>query len=171
MYTMLTSQILKMLRNLAIWLDKAEAYASARKFDASVLLRSRLYPDMLPLSRQVQIVTDNAKAIPARLSGRVAPVIEDKETTLEELRQRIRTVSEYVAGFTEEDFKQAPGTPVSLPFAPGKYLPGEEYLVQMGLPNFYFHLSVAYSILRHNGVELGKADFIGGLPYRELEGA
>lgn len=168
MYFPTIIQIQKMLDQVLVWLDKAEEYAESRKFDTKVLLASRLYPDMHPFGRQIQIITDNAKGIAGRLGGKPAPTLEDNETTFEELRARIQKVKSFLAGFSEQDFAQADEAKCVLGFMPGKYLKGHEYYHQFALPNLYFHLTTAYAILRHNGVPLGKGDYIGQLPLHDL---
>lgn len=153
----------KALKALASWLDIAQKDAEARKYDTAVLLGSRLAPDMLPFSRQVQIVCDNAKFLAARTSGKTPPKHEDTEKTFDELRTRISAVLEYLDGFKPEDFAQSDKHVVALTFAPGKGMLAGDYVRQFALPNFYFHLTTAYAILRHNGVQLGKANYLGGV--------
>ncbi|MEZ4296979.1 MAG: DUF1993 domain-containing protein [Polyangiaceae bacterium] len=157
------SQAQKMLQNLDRWLTKAEEHAAAKKFDPSVLIQARLAPDQYPLVRQVQAACDAAKFLAARLAGKTAPAHPDTETTFAELHTRIRAVMEYIGGFSAEDFKGGEERTVPLGFMPGKGLVGSDYMVEMALPNFYFHTCMAYAILRHNGVELGKIDYIGSL--------
>jgi hypothetical protein len=156
-------QLSKMLGNLDTWLEKAVAYAEKKKFDVSVLLEARLAPDMFQLSKQVQAACDGAKFLAARLSGKEPPKHPDTERTVDELRARIRTVREYLAGFSADDFKDADTRKVPLPFIPGKGLLGSQFRNEMNLPNTYFHLCMAYAILRNNGVELGKTEYIGSL--------
>lgn len=164
MYTASVPQAAKMLRNLDTWLDKAEAYAAAKKFDVNTLLTARLAPDMFPLVRQVQSSCDTAKFIAARLSGKEAPKHPDTETTVSELHARIRSTIAFLETVSEADFAGAADRLVGLSYLPAnKRLRGAVYLNQNALPNFYFHLSMAYAILRHNGVDVGKTDFIGGL--------
>lgn len=165
MYSATVPQLSKMLTNLLSWFDKAEAYAAAKKFDANVLLAQRLAPDMFPLVRQLQSACDNAKFTVARLAGKEAPRHPDTETTFEELRARVRSTLDFLATITEADFVGAAERPVRLPYLPeNKRILGAHYLNQNALPNFYFHVTTAYAILRHSGVDLGKTDFIGGLP-------
>lgn len=162
------SQITKMLQNLDRWLTRAEEHAKSKSFDPAVLLVARLAPDQYALTRQVQAACDAAKFFAARLAGKTPPSHPDTETTLEELHARIRTVLEYLRGFSDADLEGAESRIVPLGFAPGKGLTGADYLTQMALPNFYFHVSMAYAILRHNGVPLGKMDYIGSLDMRDL---
>jgi hypothetical protein len=154
----------KMLKNVAAWLDKAAAHAKAKSYDANNLLVARLAPDQFSLLKQVQTACDNAKFIAARLTGATAPAHPDDEKTFEEISARIHTVIAYLDGFDARAFDGAEERKVSLPFLPkGSWLSAEDYLVEFALPNFYFHVTTAYAILRHNGVELGKMDFIGGI--------
>jgi hypothetical protein len=167
LYQSTIPQFSKMLRALDAWLTKAEENATARKFDPAVLLGSRLTPDQFSLTQQIQAACDAAKSAAARLTGTEQPKHPDTETTLVELRARIATVLTYLATFKPEDFEGAETRDVSLPFMPGKLIAGSDYLNEMALPNFYFHLTTAYAILRHNGIPLGKPDFIAGLNVRD----
>lgn len=154
-------QMKSMLHNLDRWLTKAGEHAKSKGFDPNVLVQSRLAPDQYPLARQVQSACDSAKFAAARLAGKEAPSHPDTETTIDELHARIAKVIDYIATFGEKDFENAETRKVPLSFLPGKGMVGQKYLVQMATPNFYFHVTTAYAILRHNGVELGKRDFIG----------
>ena len=160
-------QVAKTLRNLDTWLNSAEQYAASRKFPVDNLIGARLAPDQYPLVRQVQSSCDNAKFIAGRLSGKEWPAHADTETTFEQLHLRIATVLTYLDGFKVDDFAGADERKISLPWMQGKWVSGFEYLTQFALPNFYFHITLAYAILRHNGVALGKMDFIGGFPMRD----
>ncbi len=161
-------QLSKMLKALDSWLAKGVAHAKDAKFEPSVLLESRLYPNQYPLVRQVQAACDAAKFAAARLCGKDAPKHPDTETTIEELHARIGSVVAYLESFTPKDFEGADKRVVPLSFMEGKGLLGGDYLNEMALPNFYFHLTHAYAILRHNGVALGKQDYIAGLNIRDL---
>jgi hypothetical protein len=161
-------QFTKMLKNLDAWLTKAEAYAQAKKFDPAVLLQARLAPDMFPLVNQVQSACDGVKIFAARLCGKQPPKHPDTETTFEQLHARIRTVLEYVATFTADEFNGYESRVTPLNFAPGKGLVGADYMAEFNVPNTYFHLAMTYAILRHNGVELGKMDYLGSLNMRDL---
>jgi hypothetical protein len=161
-------QLSKMLENLEHWLDKGVEHATEKKFDPNLLLQARLAPDMYPLTRQVQAACDGAKFLAARLSGKEPPKHPDTEQTLEELRTRIRTVRAYLAEFREEDFANAATRMVPLGFLPGKGVLGDDFRREMNMPNTYFHLCMAYAILRHNGVELGKVGFIGSMNLRDI---
>jgi len=153
----------QMLRALDAVLSKAEAYAEQRKIDESVLLQARLFPDMFPLVRQVQIAADFAKSVSARLAGAEVPAWDDNETSFVELHARIARTQAFVAGLDPSKCDGAetreivlrPGTPKERRFN------GQTYLVHYGLPQFFFHVTTAYALLRHNGVELGKADYMG----------
>lgn len=168
LYDLTVVQFSKMLGNLSAVLDKGAAFADNKKFDVTVLLNSRLAPDQFNLIRQVQIACDTAKLGVARLTGKVesAPVHADTETTLAELQVRIKAVREYLAGFTAADFAGAEERKISQPRWEGKYLTGYEFAIQHAIPNIYFHVTTAYSILRHNGVDLGKKDYLGNMPYK-----
>ena len=155
-----------MLKNLNAILGKAATHAETKKFDFQVLLQSRLAPDQFPLIQQIQFVTDTAKFCAAYLSGTEAPVHDDKETTLSELTSRIDGVSSYLNKFSAQDFVGAEERKVRRPNWEGKYLTGHEFAMMHALPNLYFHMTTAYSILRHNGVDIGKKDFSGELPYK-----
>ncbi len=156
-------QLTKMLKNLDAWLDKAVEYANKKKFDPNVLLQSRLFPDMQPLMFQIQASCDGAKFCAARLSGKEAPKHPDTETTLEQIRPRIKAVIEFCSSFKESDFAGVESRTIPLGFMPGKGLKASDYLDELQVPNTYFHFTTAYAILRHNGVELGKQDFLGSL--------
>jgi uncharacterized protein len=145
------------------WLDAGVALAESKKFDPSVLLNARLAPDQYPLLRQIQAACDAAKSTAARLTGQEPPKHPDTETTLEEIRARIAKVLAYLDTFKAEDFVAAEERKIVLPFMPDKYLLAPDYVTQLQLPNFYFHATHAYAILRHNGVGLGKTDYIGHL--------
>jgi len=168
LYSASVPQITKMLQNLDRWLASAEENAKKRSFDPNVLLASRLAPDQYPLVRQVQAACDAAKFAAARLSGKAPPAHPDTEATMDELHARIRAVVEYLGTFTAADFEGAEARDVVLPFMPGKGMKGEDYLTEMALPNFYFHVNMAYAILRHNGVPLGKVDYIGSMKMHDM---
>jgi hypothetical protein len=166
LYDLTVPQLVKMLRNVDAWLATAIAHADKKKFDVNGLLQARLAPDQFAFVRQVQTVCDNAKFIAGRLSGKEWPSHPDTETTVEQLRTRIATVITYLDTFKPEDFAGAEERKISLPWMEGKWMRGDEYVTQFALANFYFHVTTTYAILRHNGVELGKRDFIGGVPMR-----
>jgi hypothetical protein len=152
----------RMLGNLVIWLDKAEAHATAKKFEPSVLLAARLAPDMLPLPEQIQIACDAAKFCVARLAGVEAPAFADDEKTLGELRQRVMKTIDYVQSVPAEKVNGSDVREISVPRRAGALtMTGEIYLKHYALPNFFFHVTTTYGLLRHNGVELGKTDYLG----------
>ena len=155
----------KLLRQADRWLDKADELAAQRKFDPEILVAARLAPDAYPLRRQLQSACDQAKFTAAKLAGKEPPVHPDTEQTLPELRARLRTVIEYLATFQRADFEGAAERPCSHTWMQGKAMRGGDYLDHMALPNLHFHLTMAYAILRHNGVPLGKPDYIGELPF------
>ena len=155
------------LSNLDKWFDKAAAIADAKKFDLDVLAGARLAPDQYPLVRQIQAACDQAKFTVAKLTGKDPPSHPDTETTVAELRQRLRTVVEYLATFKPEDFAGAEDRRCSHTWMGGKSMRGGDYLDEFALPNFYFHVTLAYEILRHNGVPLGKRDYIATLTLRD----
>ena len=154
-------QLTKMLQNLSNWLDEAAAYAEQKKFEPAVLLESRLAPDMFPLMRQLQGACDGAKFLAARLAGKDPPKHPDTEKTLDEIRARMRAVIEYCSSFKESDFAGWEARKIPLPFLPGKGCTASVYLTEMNVPNTYFHLAMAYAILRNNGVQLGKVNYLG----------
>lgn len=167
-HPIVVTQFSKMLGNLQAILEKAAAHAQHKKFDMDVLLHARLSPDQFNLIRQVQVACDTAKLAAARLAGKEqdVPAHADNETTLAELAARLRSVVAYLEGFTAQDFADAAQRRITQPRWEGKSLSGEEFLIQHAIPNLYFHVTTAYAILRHNGVEIGKRDFLGALPYR-----
>ncbi len=143
-------------------LSKAEAQAESRKWDPAVLIQSRLYPDMFALARQIQIAADAAKGAVARLAGVDVPVHEDNEATFAELRERCAVTIAFVNGFTPEQIDGSETREIVLALRGSSItFPGQQYLLSFALPNFYFHLTTAYAILRHNGIEIGKRDFLG----------
>ncbi len=165
-YDLTVPQLIKMLKNVDRWLETAMTQAGTRKFDVNNLIKFRLAPDQLPFDRQIQTMCDNAKFIAGRLAGREWPTHPDTETTFEQLRSRIALVITYLDTFRPEDFEGAEDRKISLPWMEGKWMRGDEYVIQFALANFYFHTVTAYSILRNNGIELGKRDYIGSVPLR-----
>lgn len=152
----------RMLVNLRGILEKGAAHAQARKFDPAVLVQARLYPDMFPLSRQVQIASDNAKGCAARLAGVEIPKYEDTESSFPELTARIDKTLAFLKTLKPGQIDGSEERPVTLQLRTGALeFKGQAYLLNFALPNFLFHVTTAYAILRHNGVELGKPDFLG----------
>ena len=153
----------QMLGGLKAVLAKAETHAAEKNIDPNADLQARLYPDMFPLLRQVQIASDFAKGVAARLAGVEVPKLDDSEKTFAELQARIDTILAFMGTLTETQFAEAttreivlqPGTPKERRFS------GQAYLLTYGLPHFFFHTTTAYAILRHNGIEVGKKDYVG----------
>lgn len=160
-------QYAKMLRNLDRWLIKAGEHAAAKKFEVDTLAQARLAPDMFALVRQVQSACDTAKFSACYLSGKTPPVHADTEKTFAELRERIQSCVAFLETVTAADVAGGEERRVSPKFLQGKWVRGDDFLLQFSLPNFYFHVTTAYAILRHNGVDLGKRDFIGSYPVRD----
>jgi hypothetical protein len=157
-------QYAKMLHNLEKWLDKAAEHAKAKSFEIDTLADARLAPDMYSLARQIQSACDTAKFSAAYLSGKEAPSHPDTEKTIPELRERIKKCLAFLETVGPSDVAGAEDRKVSPKWLQGKWVRGEQFLLEMSLPNFYFHVVTAYDILRHNGVDVGKRDFIGGMP-------
>lgn len=163
MHAISASVFVRMLNNLSSLLTKAEQQAKAKGYDPGVLLNSRLAPDMFALTRQVQIATDQAKGCIARLAGHQPETIEDTETTFAELQARIRKVIAIVESYKPEQIDGSETREVSVKIPSGELkFAGLDYVTQWVMPNFYFHITMAYGILRHNGIELGKKDFLMG---------
>ncbi len=165
MYQAIFAQMTKELRQAESWLDAAVAHAEAKKFDPNLFLSFRLSPDQFAFARQIQTVCDTAKLAAARLTGKEAPKHEDTETTIEGLKTRLRAVGEFLGGFSAKDFEGAATRVVTQPRWEGKTMTGASYFVEHALPNFFFHLTTAYAILRHNGVGIGKRDYLGALTF------
>src|SRR5262245_10067990 len=162
MYQASAPRFANTLNNLSAILDKAQAHAEAKKIDPAVLLESRLYPDMFPLVRQVQIASDNAKGAVARLAGVEVPKYEDTEETFADLRARLAKTIDFVESFKPAQIDGSEANDIHRKLGPREVTwKGMQYLLGFALPNFYFHVVTAYDILRHNGVEVGKRDFIG----------
>jgi len=153
----------RMLNNLLAWLDKAEAHAKAKKFDPANYLGLRLAPDMLPFTRQIQIASDAVKNCVARLAGLEPPKWPDEEKSFDELRARIRKTLDYAQSVPAAKIDGSEAREVTVPFGPGRSLtfPGEVFLKHFSLPNFFFHVTLTYALLRQAGVELGKMDYLG----------
>ncbi len=167
MYNITVPLFIKSLSSISAILDKAALYAEEKKFDVSVLLQSRLFPDQFPFVRQIQIVSDSAKGTAARLAGIEPPKMEDNETTVEELKRRIERTIDFLKTIRREQIDGSEDRKIGIWFMPGKYLTGFEFLTEMALPNFYFHIATAYSILRHNGASIGKTDYLGELSLKD----
>jgi hypothetical protein len=166
---LIVKQFARTLRNLDAVLEKATKYAETRKFEVNNFLTARLFPDMLPFVNQIRIACDHAKSVAANMSGKEAPKHEDTETTMAELRARIAKCVAYLDTFTAADFDRVkPDTMIRLPNRPGKAIPAQEYLYARQLPNFFFHVTTAYDLLRHGGVEIGKNDLLGTLGFVDV---
>lgn len=166
MHHTIVLEMKKLLRGVDGWLDKAVAFAQSKKFDPDTLLQARLAPDMFPLVRQIQAVCDQAKYAAGRTAGKDLPSHPDTEQTIDALRQRIAAVVAYLDGFSASDFASVEERSVTTPRWEGKSMTATNYLVEHALPNFFFHLSMTYAILRENGVDVGKRDFLGALTWR-----
>ena len=165
MYSASVPVFARALENLRAWLAKAEAHAQAKKFDPQVLLAARLAPDMLPFTKQIQIACDSAKFGIARLSGADAPKFDDTESTIADLRARIDKTIDYIRSVPAARIDGTEDKDVVVPRRDGSMtLKGEFYLKHYVLPNVFFHATIAYALLRHNGVDLGKSDFLGAIP-------
>jgi len=162
------SQFGRMLANLDAWLQAGARHAQEKGFNAEILATSRLAPDQYALVQQVQSACDQAKFAAAYLSGQKAPAHPDTETTLAELHTRIATCRAYLETFKAADFTGAEERRVAPPWMGGKSVRGETYVHRISVPNFYFHVTTAYAILRHNGVPLGKQDYIGVRSWEEF---
>ena len=164
MYQASAPRFVNMLNNLAAILDKAQAHTEAKKVDPLVLTSARLYPDMFALARQVQVATDTAKGAVARLAGAEVPKYEDTEKTFAELKARIDRTVAFIEGFKPAQIDGSEEKDIHMKLGPREVQwKGMQYLLGFALPNFYFHAATAYDILRHNGVELAKRDFIGNV--------
>jgi len=157
----------KTLRNLEQWMDKAAAHAKAKSFEVDVLGQARLAPDQFEFIRQVQSACDQAKYAAAYLGGKQPPSHPDTEKTFAELRQRIEKCLSFLESVKREDLSGGPERKVAPPWLGGKWLTGDDYLIHVAIPNFFFHATMAYALLRHNGVDLGKMDYIGSIPTRD----
>ena len=169
LYELTIPTFTKMLRNLSSIMNKGETFAVSKKIEMSVLLNSRLAPDQFHLTRQIQIACDTAKLCASRLTGKPAPIHEDSETTWPQLKARIDDVVSYLNSFSPQDFEGAQSKQITQPRWEGKWLSGQEFALQHAIPNLHFHITTAYSILRHNGVDVGKKDFLGEMPFKQAD--
>jgi hypothetical protein len=166
MYYETTCQMKKMLGQLEKWLEAAAAFAATKSFDPNLFLGFRLAPDQFGFARQVQTACDTAKLSASRLTGKDAPSHPDTEQTIDELRARVRAVIAYLDGFSAKDFQGAATRTVTQPRWEGKVMTGADYFLEHAVPNFFFHLTHSFAILRHNGVNIGKRDYLGALNLR-----
>jgi hypothetical protein len=164
-FYLIVREMKKLLHNLDGCLEKTVAYATTKKFDPETLLQFRLAPDMLPLSFQIQACCDQAKFAAARGAAKDVPSHPDTEKTIADLRKRITTVTTFLDTFTKADFDGMETRTLSLPRWEGKTMTAANYVTEHALPNFFFHISMAYAILRHNGIDVGKRDFLGQLTF------
>ncbi len=165
MYYALVSQCIENFKIFEVWLDKSQQHAVAKKFDVNLLMESRLAPDMQPFIYQVQSSSDYVKAAAGWLTGQRPPKFEDNEKSIDELRERVRKTVSFAEGVPEAAYAEASDRVVALPWKQGKVMRAADYIKQITVPNVYFHLSMGYAILRHNGVDLGKMDFLGQLNF------
>ena len=164
MYSASVPIFVRMLDNCGRWLDQAETHAQAKKFESGVYLDLRLAPDMLPFTKQIQIACDTAKFAIARLAEVEAPKFDDSETTLAELHERLRATIAFIRSVPAAKLEGTEDKDVTVPRRSGPMtLKGEAYLKHYALPNFFFHLTTTYALLRHNGVDVGKMDFLGAV--------
>ena len=163
MYYEMFRQMKKMLAQLAHCLEVAEATAKEKSFDPNLFVGFRLAPDQFALARQVQVACDTAKLGASRLTGKEAPVQADTEQTVAELRARIHSVVTYLDGLSAQDFAKTATVTVTTPRWEGKTMTGPDYFLEHVVPNFFFHVTSTYAILRHNGVPVGKRDYLGAL--------
>lgn len=166
-HAIIIQEPVQMLRNIKNWLEKAKLYAKEKSFDVNVLAQARLAPDQFALVRQIQSACDGVKGPAARLAGKEPPSHPDTETTIEELEARIDTCIAYLATLAPSDFDGFAERKIAMGWMQGKHVLGANFLVQFMIPNFHFHVAHTYAILRHNGVPLGKMDFIGALDMRD----
>ena len=166
MYAASIQQMKKQLGQLDKWLEAAASFAAEKKFEPNLFLGFRLAPDQFAFVRQVQATCDTAKAAAARLTGQEAPKHPDTEQTIDELRTRVRAVIEYLGSIPAEAYADAATQVISQPRWEGKTMTGADYFLEHAQPNFFFHLAHAYAILRHNGVPVGKRDYLGALSFQ-----
>lgn len=166
-YSMICEQFTRNLNALNNILGKAKLHAEERKWDPNQWTQMRLAPDMFALARQVQITSDTAKGVAARLAGKTPPAWSDDEKSIDELISRVNKTVEYLATFKAQDFGQYSVQKISFPWYPGHFLEGHNYLVSHAIPNFYFHLATTYNLLRLHGVNLGKGDFLGEMQWHK----
>lgn len=166
-YEMTVPVFTKMLENLDHLLSKGAAYAVEKGINEETLLGNRLAPDMFPLSRQIQIATDNAKGAVARLCGIEAPIMDDTETTVIELHARIAKTLTFIGSLTEDQFADAESRHIFIKWYPGQHFTADSYVSEYAIPNFFFHTTIAYALLRVMGAEVGKQDYLGQLTLQD----
>jgi hypothetical protein len=168
LYTFTVPVFQKTLKALDGLLVKAEAFVKEKGMDEAALLDDRLAPDMFPFKKQIQIACDNAKGVTARLAGMEVPAHADDEVTITDLRARIAKTLEFVGSVSEDSFKDAATRKITLPYFPNQFMTGFDYAREYALPNFLFHVVIAYAIMRKQGAAIGKADYIGGMPLQDV---
>lgn len=167
-YDIAIPQMTRTLGQVRRWLDKARAYAEQKKFDPEVLLAARLAPDQWPLAQQIKVLTLAPRRLAAVLRGQEPPAFDEGEVNLKILADRLDASIASLKALRAEEFRGADDRVIPLFFMPGKGMSATEFVITFSLPNFYFHVNTAYSILRHNGVDLGKMDYIGELNVRDM---
>lgn len=167
MYFDFVKQMQKQLGQIPVWFDELEAYATSRSFDPNVVLTARLSPDQFSLLRQIQVACDMAKFAALRLTGKEAPTHADDEKTLPELRARVASTIAYLDGFTAKDFEGAADRKVTNPRWEGEWMTGHDFFVEHATPNFFFHITHVYALLRHAGVPVGKRHYLGKVSRRK----
>jgi hypothetical protein len=167
MYEMTVPMFVKGLENLNRVLEKGVQFAEAKRVDADVLPNSRLAPDQFNLIRQTLVACDTAKLCASRVTGKEAPKNDDTEKTFADLQARIKGTLSFLKSITAKDFAGAESKRITTPRWEGKSMTAQDYVLHHALPNFYFHITTAYSILRHNGVDIGKKDYLGELPFQK----
>ena len=169
LYDLTVKQFSKMLTNLSLILVKSQEHFDSKGLEVQTLLDSQLAPDQFNLTRQIQVVCDTAKLAVARLVGQLdsAPKHEDNQASMQALLARIKEVKDYIETFSEDDFKEANERKLRHKYWGDKHLTGYDFALQYATPNMYFHVSMAYAILRHNGVDVGKMDYLGKLPFKD----
>lgn len=163
MYYRMVQQCAQAMKSIDVWLDKAERHAKEKGYDINVLMSSRLAPDMKPFIYQVQSASDYTKGAAAWLTGKKPPQFVDDEQTIDDIRARIDKTIAFLESIPEPEYEGASERRVSFSWTPGRTMGGEDYLAQMVIPSVYFHVCMAYAILRHNGVDVGKMDYLGPL--------
>ena len=167
MYTATVPMMMRALEKLSALLDKADEFAKEKKIEESVLLNARLAPDQFPFTKQIQIASDNAKGCAGRLAGVEFPSFSNMETTIAELKERVQKTIDFLKTIRPEQIDGSDERMVEYPYAKGKSMTGYDYVTEHAIPNFLFHVVTAYSILRHNGVQIGKKDYIGPLSLKD----
>jgi hypothetical protein len=167
LFELTVTQFIKTLHNLSLILDKTEAFCQEKKIDLDFLMNDRLAPDMFNFIRQIQIACDTAKFCASRLTEKNAQPLDDSEKTLLDCKKRIQSTINYLESFSIKDFEAVELKHITTPRWEGKYLTGKEYVIEHAIPNFYFHVTTAYAILRHNGVHIGKKDYLGEMPFKK----